>query len=115
MIRLGIAVVRGRSMLPTLADGDRLLVAYGARPRAGRLVLCQLPPDSDGMPRPLSVKRLTGPARLCGLPENGWWVERDNQAEGVDSWLLGPLPPTAIKAVVLGRVPHRLRWARERE
>ena len=32
----GLAVVRGRSMQPTLHDGDRLLVRHGAAPRAGR-------------------------------------------------------------------------------
>ena len=31
----GLAVVRGRSMQPTLRDGDRLLVRHGAR-AAGR-------------------------------------------------------------------------------
>lgn len=115
MVRLGIAVVRGRSMLPTLADGDRLLVAYGARPRPGRLVLCDLPPDGEGVPRPLSVKRLVGPAERPGHRGPGWWVERDNPAEGVDSWLVGALPPAAIRAVVLGRLPRRLGWRRERE
>lgn len=112
---LGIAIVRGRSMEPTLRAGDRLLVAYGARPRPGRLVLCELPPDEFGAPRPLSVKRLVGSAADQGLPGPGWWVERDNPAEGVDSWLVGALPPDAIRAVVVCRLPHPLRWARERE
>ena len=31
----GLAVVRGRSMQPTLYDGDRLLVRHGAAPREG--------------------------------------------------------------------------------
>jgi hypothetical protein len=115
VFRLGIAIVRGRSMLPTLSEGDRLLVAYGARPRPGRLVLCDLPPDADGSPRPVSVKRLTGAAEHLGLPGPGWWVERDNPAEGVDSWLVGALPPAAIRAVVLGRLPRGIRWGRERE
>lgn len=99
-------------MLPTLAEGDRLLVAYGARPRPGRLVLCDLPPDEFGVPRPLSVKRLTGPAEHHGFshpPGPGWWVERDNPAEGVDSWLVGALPPNAVRAVVLCRLPRWLR------
>lgn len=114
-------------MLPTLRDGDRLLVAYGLRPRPGRLVLCRLPPDADGCPRPLAVKRLVGNAPSTQLPYGvgwdataaspGWWVERDNPAEGVDSWLVGALPPDAIRAVVLARLPRRFRypWARERE
>jgi len=114
VIRLGMVIVRGRSMLPTLRDGDRLLVGYGVRPRPGRLVLCDLPPDADGTPRPLSVKRLAGPAQQHGLNGPGWWVERDNPAEGVDSWLVGALEPAAIRAVVLCRLPPRLPLRPER-
>jgi phage repressor protein C with HTH and peptisase S24 domain len=73
----GMAVVRGRSMLPTLRDGDRLVVQYGARPSAGRLAVVRLP---DGT---VAVKRLE-------LEQaDGWWVSRDNAEEGVDSWTLG--------------------------
>ena len=48
MARYGLAIVRGRSMLPTLHDGDRLLVRYGAVPRPGDLVLVRLPADDSG-------------------------------------------------------------------
>jgi phage repressor protein C with HTH and peptisase S24 domain len=41
--RLGLAVVHGRSMLPTLRDGERLLVLHGAVPRRGGLAVCRLP------------------------------------------------------------------------
>lgn len=104
--RLGIVRVTGRSMEPTLYAGDLLVIARGATPRPGRLAVVALPPDEHGMPRPLSVKRVTGtdpadPAR--------WWVERDNPREGVDSWLVGSLPPQAVRAVVLGRLPRRRR------
>jgi SOS-response transcriptional repressor LexA len=96
--------VRGRSMLPTLADGDVLLVRGGGmrrRARPGRLVVARLSAD-----RPLSVKRL-------GIRDGaGWWVERDNPAEGVDSWQLGrPVPDADILGVVLLRIwptPFRL-------
>jgi hypothetical protein len=91
-VSLGIAVVRGRSMEPTLYDGDRLLVCYGMRPRAGRLGVVRLPQ------RPLAVKRL---ARR--VPD-GWWVERDNPADGVDSWLVGAIPENDVLALVLLRV-----------
>lgn len=106
MLRVGLARVRGRSMLPTLRDGDRLLVAYGARPRLGRLALVTLPPDDAGQARPIAVKRVTG-RDPDGGP--GWWVERDNPAEGVDSWQVGALPSQAIVAVVLARLPRRHR------
>ena len=88
----GLAVVRGRSMRPTLRDGDRLLVRHGAAPRAGDLVVVRLP---DGV---VAVKRAT--ARRDG----GWWVERDNPAEGVDSWQVGAIPETDVLAVVRLRV-----------
>ena len=101
MGRIGIAVVDGRSMLPTLRPGDWLLVRYGADPATGRLAVVRLPG------RPLSVKRL-------GVSDaDGWWVERDNPAEGVDSWSLGaPVAPDDVVAVVVARLwprPGRLR------
>ena len=95
---LGLAIVRGRSMLPTLAEGDRLLVHYrgparSGRPlRPGRLVVC-LPPA-----RPVAVKRL-------GASHGGdWRVDSDNPAEGSDSRTFGPLPDAAIIAAVVCRV-----------
>ena len=98
MNRFGMAVVDGRSMLPTLRPGDRLLVRYDARARTGRLALVRLPD------RPLAVKRL-------GVRDDaGWWVERDNPGEGVDSWTLGrAVPPEDVVAVVLARL-----WPRPR-
>jgi phage repressor protein C with HTH and peptisase S24 domain len=96
--RLGMAIVSGRSMLPTLEDGDRLLVAFGVRPRAGSVVVVRLPGS------PLSVKRA-----VRRVPE-GWWVERDNPAEGVDSWLVGAVPDEDVVAVAVLRLwpPRRL-------
>lgn len=97
---LGTAVVRGRSMVPTLADGDLLLISYGRRPRAGDLVVVRLP---DG--RPLSVKR------AVHRTAQGWWVERDNPDEGVDSWSVGAIPDRDVVAVVRVRLwpPRRLK------
>ncbi|MET9022003.1 peptidase S24 [Actinopolymorpha sp. NPDC004070] len=110
-------------MQPTLRDGDRLVVRYtgvagvsaptgNAEPgrstggsteeraagepevvvRPGSLVLVRLPH------RPLSVKRL-----VRREPE-GWWVERDNPYEGVDSWQVGAVPPQDLVAVVVSRL-----------
>ncbi len=94
----GLVVVRGRSMRPTLVDGDRLLVRHGATPRVGDLVVVRLP---DGV---VAVKRAT--RREPG----GWWVERDNPAEGVDSWTVGAVPDADVVAVVRVRVrPRRSR------
>jgi hypothetical protein len=79
-------------MEPTLRDGDHLLVLWGGRPRPGRLVVVRWP----GLP--LSVKRAAFPA------DGGWWVERDNPSEGVDSWQVGAVAPGDVLAVVLVRV-----------
>jgi phage repressor protein C with HTH and peptisase S24 domain len=99
--RWWIAVARGRSMLPTLADGDRLLVRSGCRgAAAGRMGVVRLPGG-----RPISVKRL---ARREG---SNWWVERDNPDEGVDSWQVGAIPDDDLLGVVVARLwprPRRL-------
>ncbi len=96
--RVGVARVRGRSMLPTLADGDRLLVRYDDVPAAGDLVVVRLPPGPDGQDRPLAVKR------VAWREQAGWWVERDNPAEGVDSWSVGAIADYDVVAVVVARV-----------
>ena len=77
-LHLGIARVQGRSMEPTLHQGDRLVVLYGAKPRAGGLAVVRLP-DAPHTPRPWAVKRVTGRP-----PDSRthWWVERDNPHEG---------------------------------
>lgn len=97
-VRLGRVLVRGRSMQPTLRDGDQLLVRYGGRPRVGRLAVVRLPHS------PLSVKRLAFRDR------DGWWVERDNPLEGVDSWQVGAVPEEDVVAVVLLRYRPHVRW-----
>jgi|NGEPerStandDraft_6_1074524.scaffolds.fasta_scaffold46573_3 phage repressor protein C with HTH and peptisase S24 domain len=95
-----VRVVRGRSMQPTLRDGDRLLVQRDARTRIGALIVVRLPGG-----RPEAVKRVVH--RQAG----GWWVERDNPAEGVDSWLVGAIADDDVLGVVRGRLwprPRRL-------
>ena len=94
-------------MLPTLADGDRLLVRWGGTPRSGRLVVVRLP-DADDGPRPVAVKRATH--REAG----GWWVERDNPREGVDSWAVGVIPDRNVCAAVLLRLWPLPPWTRRR-
>ncbi len=94
---MGWAVVRGDSMRPTLAPGDRLLVRHGGTPRTGRLVVVRF---ADGT---VAVKRATG------RRADGWWVLSDNPAEGIDSRHRGVVPETDVLAVVRGRV-----WPRPR-
>ena len=74
--RVGLAIVRGRSMLPTLREGDRLLVIHGRLPRVGEIAVVRF----DDV---VAIKRLA-------LHEGAdWWFSRDNGAEGVDSWTRG--------------------------
>jgi hypothetical protein len=97
--RLGVAIVRGRSMTPTLREGDRLLIRYGAVPQAGRLAVVRF---SDGV---VAVKRLDHQST------DGWWVVRDNAFEGRDSWSGGAITPDGVLAVVMARIwprPGRL-------
>ena len=89
--RWGLARVHGRSMLPTLRDGDRLLLDYRCPPSPGRIAVVGLP---DGT---VAVKRLDH------LAEDGWWVIRDNPSEGVDSWSLGA-PVTQVRAIAVARM-----------
>lgn len=79
-------------MEPTLREGDRLLVRYDVAPTPGRLVVVRL---ASGV---VAVKRVTRrePA--------GWWVERDNPDEGVDSWSVGAISDSNVLAVVVSRV-----------
>lgn len=110
--RLTVATARGRSMEPTLHEGDRLLVLRGVAPRPGHLALVRLPDGPDG-PRPPSVKRISGSSPRV---DGGWWVDRDNPKAGLDSWELGPVRDDAVLGRVLIRLPDvRLpRMVRER-
>jgi hypothetical protein len=112
-VGLGVVVVRGRSMEPTLHTGDRMVVLRGAAPRLGRLAIVRLPPADDGAPRPLAIKRVT---MLDPSDPTRYWVESDNQsAPGVaDSWTsgIGSLARDQIRAVVLFRIPQRVRLPR---
>lgn len=108
-IPLGLARVHGRSMEPTLVDGDRLLVRYGATPSEGDVVVVRLPKDDDGAERPLAVKRAAW-RQVCADGTPGWWVERDNPTEGVDSWLVGTIPDADVLAVMWTRLPRIPGW-----
>lgn len=95
--RWGLARVTGRSMLPTLREGDRLLVRYGVSPVPGDLVVARF---ADGT---LTVKRVAY-AAATGSGVAGWYLLSDNPADGVDSRHRGAVPATAVLAVVRARV-----------
>jgi SOS-response transcriptional repressor LexA len=103
-IPVGWAVVRGESMRPGLADGDRLLVRWGGRVRPGGVVVARF---ADGT---LAVKRAVE-RRTTGDGRPGWWLLGDNP-EGVDSRHRGPVPDADVLGVAVARVwpaPRRLR------
>lgn len=95
--RWGLAVVRGRSMLPTLVEGDRLLIDHCRSPQSGDLVVARF---QDGT---LSVKRAAEP-RSTRTGEPGWWLLSDNPDEGVDSRHRGVVAESEVVAVVRRRL-----------
>jgi SOS-response transcriptional repressor LexA len=78
-------------MVPTLTDGDVLLVRRGDRVRPGDIVLARF----ATMPDRLVLKRADHPMA------EGWFVRSDNEFAGGDSFVHGA-------ATVLGRAV--LRW-----
>ena len=53
--------------------------------------------------RPIAIKR------LVRREPGGWWVQRDNPAQGVDSWQVGVIPDRDVLGVALFRVWPWLR------
>lgn len=113
ILPLGAAEVTGPSMVPTLHHGDRLVVQWGARVRAGDVVVLRHPFQQDL----LVVKR------AAERREGGWWVLGDNTYAGGDSTDYGTVPEELVLAKVWFRYrPPRfgsgqrspfalLRWA----
>ena len=96
--------VAGWSMAPTLWPDDSLLTVPVPRRlvtrllRAGHVVVVAAPDAPPGRDH-LVVKRITA------LGADGITVRGDDPAHSTDSRTWGPLPPTAIRAVVLARWP----------
>ncbi|WP_406202992.1 nickel-type superoxide dismutase maturation protease [Kitasatospora sp. NBC_01560] len=91
----GLIDVAGPSMVPTLREGDQLLVRYGARIRPGAVVVFRHPFQQDL----LVVKR------AAERRPKGWWLLSDNRPVDSDSRSYGAVPDE----LVLGRVLLRLR------
>ncbi len=88
-------LVRGPSMVPTLRDGDALLVRRGGRPvRPGDIVVVRFRTGPDTPMVKRALHRL----------DDGWWVTGDNPFASADSARYGV-------ADVLGRVVWRY-WRR---
>lgn len=89
-----VVQVRGRSMLPTLRPGDRLLVARTTRgARVGEVVIALDPRDAG---REL-VKR------VAAVGAAGVTLHGDNPALSTDGRSFGSLPAGAIRWRVVGR------------
>jgi len=86
-LRIGTALVRGPSMVPTLYDGDRLLVGYGLRTRPGDLVVARF----RERPELLVVKR------AMAERDGGWELGSDNE------FATGPTGVADVVARVLWR------------
>ncbi|MFT4082642.1 MAG: S24 family peptidase [Nocardioides sp.] len=93
----GLARVTGESMRPALHPGDRLLVSYRRRARAGGLVVARFPDGAVVVKR--AVERRT---TRSGGP--GWWLLSDNPEAGVDSRHRGVIAEADVLAVVLCRL-----------
>jgi phage repressor protein C with HTH and peptisase S24 domain len=86
--------VRGPSMVPTLKDGNIVLVRNRKRPRKGDVVVVTW----VTRPGQMSVKRAIEPNGA------GWHVEGDNPYGSADSRGLGP---AQVHGVVVARLwPH---------
>ncbi len=85
-------------MVPTLRDGDLVIVRHGARVRAGDVVLARFRdlPDRDVLKR---VSRPEG---------DGWWLSSDNTAAGGDSSTHGVADVQARVVLRCSRWPPRL-------
>jgi phage repressor protein C with HTH and peptisase S24 domain len=104
MARWGFALVTGRSMAPTLAEGDRLLVSYRRTPGAGDVVVARF---ADGT---VAVKR-AAERRTTRTGAPGWWLLSDDPDAGVDSRHRGVVGDADVIAVTVARVwprPRRL-------
>ena len=93
-----VARYTGPSMVPTLRDGDGLLVrrVSGSQVRAGDVVVARHPRRADGL---LVIKRAL---RREGA---GWGLQSDNEFVTSDSREYGAVPD----ALIVGRAVLRLR------
>ncbi|HNX73155.1 MAG TPA: signal peptidase I [Spirochaetales bacterium] len=108
---LDVAQVHGKSMLPSLVEGDIVLVfkaAYGLRnPFGGYLILWRMPRNRDIVVafKPGSestiIKRVWIQEPLVLDQQTGIFLLGDNNSESVDSREFGPVPMSNILGSVI--------------
>ena len=84
-------------MLPTLREGDLVLVSYRRPVRPGDVVVAVL---ADGT---VAVKRAVE-RRTTASGQPGWWLLSDDPSVGVDSRHRGPVPDDRVLGVVRARI-----------
>jgi len=100
----GMVRVTGNSMTPTLRDGDRLLVRYGAPVRVGQVVLGHYRAEPD-----LAVVK-----RVFAPDGRSWSVGSDNPRAGSSSAGHGPAEVRAVAIRLWPTAPSRGRVPRLR-
>jgi phage repressor protein C with HTH and peptisase S24 domain len=92
--------VSGPSMVPTLRDGDAVIVRHGAPIRPGDVVLARYRSMPDRFVLKRAVREVDG----------GWWLSSDNAAAGGDSAVHGVADVLARAVLRLrrGSLPRRL-------
>ncbi|WP_030709805.1 nickel-type superoxide dismutase maturation protease [Streptomyces sp. NRRL F-2580] len=96
--RFGVVEVTGASMVPTLTNGDQVLVRYGAAVRPGDVVVLRHPFQQDLLVIKRAVERRPG----------GWWVLGDNPYNKTgDSTVYGPVPAELVLATAVLRFRPR--------
>ncbi|CAM5640585.1 nickel-type superoxide dismutase maturation protease [Streptomyces avidinii] len=97
--RFEVVEVTGASMVPTLLNGDRLVVRYGAAVRPGDVVVLRHPFQQDLLVVKRAVER---------RPGGRWWVLGDNPFnETGDSTDYGPVPGELVLATAVLRFRPR--------
>ncbi|MFD5411778.1 nickel-type superoxide dismutase maturation protease [Streptomyces nojiriensis] len=97
--RFGVVDVTGASMVPTLLNGDQLVVRYGAAVRPGNVVVLRHPLQQDLLVVKRAVER---------RPGGSWWVLGDNPYnETGDSTVYGPVPAELVLATAVLRFRPR--------
>lgn len=90
--------VEGPSMLPTLAPGQRVVTVPASVPgllRRGCVVVAEDPRSAERV----IVKR------VARLDRDGVWLEGDNPSLSTDSRAFGAVPRSAVRRVVVARLP----------